>query len=160
MFDVRTLFAALRPKPAGFGAFERGLAAADSGRWEEALGEFAAAEAVATEAGAVAAAANKRGVTLVALRRRDEALAAFCDALAADEGCAPALVNIGNLLLEDGHPADAVDYYEAAIRADERYHVAYRNLGVALKGLGRPAEAVRALRSAARLENRQRRGPG
>ncbi len=149
MFDVRSLFAALRPKPAAAGAFERGVAAFEAGRLDEALRELESAPATAPVL-------NKRGVVLVALGRRSAALTAFCDALAADESCAPALVNIGNVLFEDGHAADAVDYYEAAIRADERYHVAYRNLGVALKRLGRRGEAVRALRTAARLESRQR----
>jgi len=118
--------------------------------------EFKAALGEARDDGGRAAVYNKQGVALVALGRRDEALASFCGALSLNERCAPALVNIGNLLLEDGHVADAIDYYEAAISADERYHVAYANLGVALKRVGRPADAVRALRSAARLEVRQR----
>jgi tetratricopeptide (TPR) repeat protein len=91
-------------------------------------------------------------VALVALERRAEALEAFCSALAEDERCAPALVNIGNLLLETGHVHDALDYYEAAIRAEEGYAAAHRNRAVALRRLGRRGEAVRALKRAVRLE--------
>ena len=121
MFDVRSVFAALRPKPGPRNAFERGV------------------------------------VALVALGLRSDALEAFCIALAHDERCAPALVNLGNMLLEDGHPHDAIDYYEAALRADEKYSAGYRNLGIALRRLGRRAEAVRALRSADRIAGRPRR---
>jgi len=156
MFDLRRLFAALRPPLGPRDAFERGLAALDSGRHAEAAREFETALGESRDDSRRAEVHNKLGVALVALGRRDEALAGFCRALGLDERCAPALVNIGNLLLEEGHTADAIDYYEGAIAADERYHVAYGNLGVALKRLGRPADAVRALRSAARLEVRQR----
>jgi tetratricopeptide (TPR) repeat protein len=104
----------------------------------------------------VAAAHNKRGVALVALARRDDALDAFCAALLSDERCAAALVNIGNLLLEDGHELDAVDYYESALRLDDAYAAAYGNLGVALRRLGRRPESVRALKTAARLAGRRR----
>lgn len=134
--------------------YERGVAAFDAGRHEEALAEFEAALAAATKVPERAAAHNKRGVTLVTLGRRDAALADFCAALALDERFAPALVNLGNLLLEDGHARDAIDYYQAAIRADEKYAVAYRNLGIAYKRLGERAESVRNLRTAGRLEMR------
>jgi tetratricopeptide (TPR) repeat protein len=155
MFDLRSLFAAFRPRISPRGAYERAIEAHDAGRFAEALGLLEAAE----HEGAVPAATllNKRGVVLVALGRREDALRSFCDALAADEKSAPALVNLGNLLFEDGHALDAVDYYEAALRADESYAPAYRNLAVALKRLGRHDGTVRALRSAARLEHRQRR---
>jgi tetratricopeptide (TPR) repeat protein len=157
MFDVRSVFAALRPKPGPRDAFERGVVALDSGDHMAAVCEFDAALVDAQDDDARAAIHNKRGVALVALGRRPEALDAFCAALAHDERCAPALVNLGNMLLEDGHPHDAIDHYEAALRADENYSAAYRNLGIALRRLGRRAEAVRALRSADRLAGRPRR---
>jgi len=158
MFDVRALFAALRRGPGPRDAFERGVAALQSGRHEAALDEFASAArdaAAAADPPAEAAAHSKRGVVLTALGRRAEALEAFALALERDGRCAPALVNLGNLLLEDGHVLDAIDYYDAALRADRTYPAAYRNLAVAYKRLGRRAEAVRALRSAARLESRR-----
>ncbi|MBD5655418.1 MAG: tetratricopeptide repeat protein [Candidatus Eremiobacteraeota bacterium] len=155
MFDVRSVFAALRRRPGPRNAFERGVVALDAGRHEEALDEFEAARREAPEARDEAAAHNKRGVVLIALVRRHEALEAFSLALDRDAECAPALVNIGNVLLEDDHVLDAVDYYEAAIRADAGYPMAHRNLGVAFKRLGRRGDAVRAFRAAARLEGRQ-----
>ncbi len=157
MFDVRKLFAG-SPRPAQSGPYERGAEALLRGDHLLALEEFeVAVEASLGDDTSRAAAHNKRGVTLVALGRAHEALLSFCAALECDERCAPALVNIGNRLLEDGDLLDAVDYYEAALRADEAYHLAHRNLGIALKRLGRRPEAVRAFRSAARLEARPRR---
>ena len=156
MFDVRRIFAALRRRVPARTPYSRAVAALEAGRHEEALLGF---ESAADEAGprAVRALAyNKLGVTLVALGRRSDGLAAFDDALTCDERCAPALVNIGNLLLEDGDVRDAVDYYRAALRYDETYALAQHNLGVALKALGQRGAAVRALRTAARLEGRRR----
>jgi tetratricopeptide (TPR) repeat protein len=155
MFDVRRLFAAFRSGPGPQNAFERGVVALDAGRHEVAVVEFEAALAAAADDASRAVTHNKCGVAHVALGRRREALAAFCAALDCDERCAPALVNIGNLLLEDGHPRDAIDYYEAAIVADEGYPPAHRNLGIALKRLGRRSESVRALRLADRLAGRR-----
>jgi tetratricopeptide (TPR) repeat protein len=155
MFDVRRLFAARR-RPEPTTAYERGVAAFDDGRLDDALAAFSAALAEASGAGEAAAAHNKRGVALVVLGRRDDALEAFCAALVADERCAPALVNIGNLLLEDGHVLDAVDYYDSALRIDDGYAAAHGNLGVALRRLGRGGESVRALKRAARLSMRRR----
>lgn len=159
MFDVRRLFAALRPRPGPRDAYERGVAALERGDERGALAEFAEALADARDDARRATLHNKCGVALVALVDRERALAAFAAALDCDERHAPALANLGNLLFEDGQIADAIDYYEAAIRADAGYALARRNLGVALKALGRRLEAVRALRTASRLESRRRSGP-
>jgi tetratricopeptide (TPR) repeat protein len=159
MFDVRRLFAALRPVTAET-PYDRGTAHARAGRHGRALAEFQAAAASAQELAARAAAQNKCGVALVALGRRSEAVDTFCAALEADERCIPALLNLGNLLFEDGHPLDAVDYYEGAIRIDAGSALAYRNLSAALRRLGRRSAAVRALKTAVRLEARRpRRAP-
>jgi len=101
-----------------------------------------------------AAAANKRGVALVELDRKEEARAAFEQALQMAPKFAPALVNIGNLHLEAGEPDEAIRYYESAVRSDEDYALAHHNLGVAYKRLGRTADSVRELRKAHRLEGR------
>jgi len=151
---MHSWLAALRPRREPATPYERGVAAFDAGRHEEALAEFESALALASGDAERMAARNKRGVTLVALGRRDAALEDFCAALILDERFAPALVNLGNLLLEDGHVRDAIDYYEAAIRADEKYATAYRNLGIAHKRLGQRAESVRYLRTANRIEMR------
>jgi tetratricopeptide (TPR) repeat protein len=155
MFDVRQLFAAfVRPGPRD--AFERGVAALESGEGRRAIAEFDSALEEAPDDTRRAALYNKRGVAFVALGERDAAVADFARALDFDERCAAALTNLGNLLFEDGHVADAIDYYEAAVRAEPAYALAHRNLGVALKSLGRRSEAVRALRTASRCESRQR----
>ncbi len=162
MFDLRSVFAALRGRPvsartaAAASAYDAGLTALNAGRPDEALRAFETAVRDAASPAACAAADNKRGVALVELGRPGEALQAFTDALAGDERSAPALVNLGNLLLEDGSVLDAVDYYRAAVSCDGTYALAYRNLGIAFKRLGRRAEAVNALRTAARLEARRR----
>ncbi|MBV8344158.1 MAG: tetratricopeptide repeat protein [Candidatus Eremiobacteraeota bacterium] len=95
---------------------------------------------------------NKRGVARIGLERRELARADFADALEALPGYAPALTNLGNLLLEDGDLPGAIARYERAIANDREYHVAHLNLAVAYKRQGRIADSVRALRDAQRLE--------
>jgi len=96
------------------------------------------------------------------LRRGDRqaAIEAFADALQADSRFVPAIVNIGNVLFEDGQIDEAVDHYEAALRIEDDYGLAHLNLGVAYKKLGRHADAVREFRRANRLEARFRRRRG
>jgi tetratricopeptide (TPR) repeat protein len=126
-------------------------------------GEFASAERAFGEllegSGSPAERAfllNKRGVARIGLERRDLARADFTSALDALPGYAPALTNLGNLLLEDGDDAGAVVQYERAIASDREYAVAHLNLGVAYKRQGRIADSVRELREAQRLEQRSR----
>jgi tetratricopeptide (TPR) repeat protein len=99
---------------------------------------------------------NKRGVARIGLELRELARADFDAALDAHSQYAPALTNLGNLLLESGSLQDAIDHYERAIASDGEYAIAYLNLGVAYKRAGRIAEGVRALRQAQRLEGRSR----
>ena len=93
---------------------------------------------------------NKRGVARIEQGRRDDALPDFAAALELQPAFAPALVNVGNLLLESGDVEGAIVNYEAALRSDDHYRVAHLNLGVAYKKLGRHAEAVREFRRADR----------
>lgn len=99
---------------------------------------------------------NKRGVARMGLELAELARADFEAALDVQARYAPALTNLGNLLLQDGRLDEAIAHYERAIASDRDYAVAYLNLGVAYKKLGRVAEGVRALRHAQRLENRAR----
>ncbi len=99
---------------------------------------------------------NKRGVARMGLDQREVARADFEAALEAQSHYAPALTNLGNLLLESGRLQEAIDHYERAISSDGEYAVAFLNLGVAYKRAGRIAEGVRALRQAQRLEQRLR----
>jgi tetratricopeptide (TPR) repeat protein len=99
---------------------------------------------------------NKRGVARMGLDQRELARADFEAALHAQSHYAPALTNLGNLLLESGRLQEAIDHYERAISSDGEYAIAFLNLGVAYKRAGRIAEGVRALRQAQRLEQRLR----
>jgi len=135
------------PLAAATAALERGDFAAALALAETALAQ---AQSDATRA----AAHNKRGVVLVRTEDRDGAVLAFLAALEAEPRHVPAIVNVGNLLLESGMTADAIEHYEAALRLDDRYAPAYQNLGVALRRLGRRGESVRALRAAGRLAGR------
>jgi tetratricopeptide (TPR) repeat protein len=130
----------------------RGTAALERGRVEEAIAAFGEAFAIAGDADGRAAALNKRGVANVTCGRRERALADFLAALAEVPRFSPALVNVGNMLLEDGDFEDAIDYYDAAVRADERYAPAYRHRGIAHKRAGRFGAGVRDLRVATKLE--------
>ncbi len=153
-FDPRAWFARFRPH-APAGDYERAVADLERGRSAAALAALEGALAAATDDAARARVHNKRGVALVGLGRRDEALDAFCRALEYDEACAPALVNLGNLFLEDGHVADAIDYYKAALRLDERSALAHENLAAAYKRLGDRVAAVREMRAAGKLAGRR-----
>ncbi|MBV9647998.1 MAG: tetratricopeptide repeat protein [Candidatus Eremiobacteraeota bacterium] len=157
MFDVRQLLAVLKGKRRRLDTAARAALPIDEGRPEAALSQLDAL----LESGAVPSARrafvhNKRGVALMALGQKEQARAAFGDALGASGDFAPALVNVGNMLLEDGEPEAAMEYYRAAIRVDESYAVAYLNFSVALKRVGRASEAAPLLRKALRLEMRRR----
>ncbi len=156
MFDVRTLFAALRRPAPPATAFARATIALDRGDFTTALAELRDARDAAVDDVARAVIANKCGVAQIGIGDRDAALASFDSALSLNERCAPALANIGNLLFEDRHLEDAIDCYRSAIRADEGYAIAHQNLGIALKTLGRHGEAVRSLRAATRLAGKRR----
>lgn len=101
---------------------------------------------------------NKRGVARMGLERPELARADFEAALEIKPFFAPAIANLGNLLLEAGDLDGAIAAYERAIACDSDYAVAYLNLGVAYKRSGRIADGVRALRQAQRLEGRANAG--
>jgi tetratricopeptide (TPR) repeat protein len=136
--------------------FDAGVAALARRRHEEALAHFAAALDAAPTESQRARVHNKRGLTFLDCGDRGAAIAAFTEALDADERCISALVNIGNLLLEDGVFDDAIAHYQAALRLDDSYAVGHLNLGIAYKRLGRHADAVREFRRASRIEARVR----
>ncbi|MDQ6826266.1 MAG: tetratricopeptide repeat protein [Candidatus Eremiobacteraeota bacterium] len=154
MFNFRKLSARRRePRGSPFGAallaLERGDAAEAYGR----LTELLAGERLSAPEEALLR--NKRGVALVRMNRKNEAMAEFSTALKLQPGFAATLVNVGNLSLEDGDVRAAITYYEAAVQSDDSYAIAHLNLGVAYKKAGRYDEAVRELRTATRLENRE-----
>ena len=149
MFDFRKLTALFHRAPTPYQRAVRSIAV---GRYDEAIAAFDALLPEAVTPLERATLWNKRGVALVNTARRDEARASFQSALAALPQFAPALVNEGNLVLEEGNLTAAIALYEAAIRSDDSYAIAHLNLGVAYKQLGRRSEAVREFRRANRLE--------
>ena len=152
-FNFRTFLALFRPDL--YTPYELALRDIAHRKYEEAVARLDAILAdPQIPAAERAAAANKRGVALVELKRKEEARAAFEQALEIQPKFAPALVNIGNLYLEAGETDEAITYYESAVRSDEEYALAHHNLGVAYKRLGRTGDSVRELRKAHRLEGR------
>jgi tetratricopeptide (TPR) repeat protein len=152
-FNLRRFLALFRPEL--YTPFELAMRDMAHHRYEDALARLDAllgdADLPAAERAVIA---NKRGVALVDLQRRDEARAAFEQALAVVPKFAPALVNIGNLHLEAGETKEAIALYESAVLSDEDYALAHHNLGVAYKRAGRMGDAVREFRRASRLEGR------
>ncbi len=148
MFRLWRRFASPRtPAP-----YERALALLGRRDYPRAEIELSALLAAATEAPDRAFLYNKRGVARVALKHTDGARQDFDDAIACVSGHAPALTNLGNLLLEEGRIDDAIARYEAAIVSDPNYALAHLNLGTAYKRAGRLKDAVRSLRRALALE--------
>jgi tetratricopeptide (TPR) repeat protein len=147
----------LLPGRAPAGPFARGTRELERGRLDRAESSFAEALEAAAGPAEIAAVRNKRAI--VAIRRHDvpTAVDELIAALEADPRSAAAITTIGNLLLEHGAIADAIEHYEYATMIDEGYGPAYHNLGVALHRSGRKGEAVRMLRKATRLEGRMRR---
>ena len=142
-------FFGLRPPT----SFERAVRLIETGNFTKAEAELTALLSAQDDTGR-AAIFNKRGVARVHQGRHEEAASDFKAALEIQPGYAPALVNIGNLLLEGGEVEAAVLQYETAVRNDDAYRVAHFNLAVALKKLGRHADAVREFRRADRLGKR------
>ena len=60
--------------------------------------------------------------------------------------------NLGNVLLEQGCPQEAIRYYREAIRLQPQQWGAHNNMGNALLALGRPVEAIPLFQQALRLK--------
>jgi len=152
VFNLRKLAAFFRPKTE-LTPYQRAVRLLDTGAYPQA--ELELSELLDRTSGLERVPIlNKRGIARVHLSRREEALADFNDALQMDARYAPSLVNVGNLLLEDGHIDEAIAQYEEAVRSDEEYAVAHMNLSAAYKKAGRHDDAVREFRRAGRVEGR------
>jgi tetratricopeptide (TPR) repeat protein len=151
------LFASAWP-PGPKTPFAAGVAALERRRFDDALAHFAVALEYAESERERAVVHNKLGLTYLRRGDRQGAVAAFTAALDADDRCVAAIVNVGNLLLEDGILDDAVAHYKAALALDDGFGAAHLNLGIAYKRQGRQPEAVREFRRAARLEAQRRTG--
>ena len=111
----------------------RALDRGDFGNADGALSELLGRE---WSAGDRAFLINKRGVARIGLEQRELARADFEEALRIAPSHAPALTNLGNLLLEEGDVDGAIARYEAAIAADAYYPVAHLNFERRLQAQG------------------------
>lgn len=82
----------------------------------------------------------------------EAARACFERALELDARHPRAMVNLGNVALEDGRIDDAIEQYQAALRIDDAFANAHHNLGVAYRRKGQVGKSVQALRRAQRAE--------
>ena len=80
------------------------------------------------------------------------AVRAYREALTINPQHLPALINLGNLLLEQDNLAEAMDCFNRAISTDRRVAVAYLGLGMALQRKQRPEEALPCFRQALALD--------
>jgi tetratricopeptide (TPR) repeat protein len=138
------------------GPLARGARALRAGELDEAERCFGEALAAASDDRERALAHNKRALVALARGDRPAAQAALDEALRTYAACVPAIVNAGNLLLEDGNVDGAIARFEAAIVLDPDYPEAHHNLGVAFRRAGRRSDAVRELRRATGLERRRK----
>jgi tetratricopeptide (TPR) repeat protein len=148
------LFRIAPVRPAG--PLERGSLALRDGELDAAERAFDEALLAAESDRERALAHNKRALVALARGNRAAAEAALGEALGAFPACVPAMVNTGNLLLEDGDVDGAIARFEAAILLDPDYPEAHHNLGVAFRRAGRRSDAVRELRRATGLERRRK----
>ena len=79
----------------------------------------------------------------------------FKRALEADPKHHRALTNLGNIELERGEIAQAIERYREAIKLSPDYATAHNNLAAALRRTGKLSESVAALKRAQRLTVRQ-----
>jgi tetratricopeptide (TPR) repeat protein len=148
------LFGIAPVRPAG--PLVRGSAALRRGLLDEAERYFDEALAAAGSDRDRALAHNKRALVALARGDRPAAETALGEALRTYAACVPAIVNAGNLLLEDGDIDGAIARFQAAIVLDPDYPEAHHNLGVAFRRAGRRSDAVRELRRATGLERRRK----
>jgi tetratricopeptide (TPR) repeat protein len=137
--------------------FEDGLVAYERGDFNKAAALFTAA---ISQGDNVAASHSKRGVCRLHWGDRAEAERDFRQAIAFDDRCLSAIINLGNLMVEDGKLDEAQVYYDRALRIDETYAFAHYNLGVLHRKRGDIAASVHELRLAAKYEAKDSRKKG
>jgi len=93
----------------------------------------------------------EEGNALSDLKRYEEALAAYEQAIRLDPNYAKAYYNIGVALYDLKRYEEALAAFEQAIRLDPDYADAYNNKGVALDNLGKSKEAKQAYEKARQL---------
>jgi tetratricopeptide (TPR) repeat protein len=86
------------------------------------------------------------------LGRSDEALRAYRDVLALEQGHFEARLKVASLLMAQGRRAEAIPEYRKAVVADPSSKLARYHLGLALRDQGELAEAVEALEGVVHLD--------
>ena len=137
---------AKRPQNA-FARYNLGKLLAESGRAEEAIGEYRAAIRLAPD---MVQAYYNLGNSLDDLKRPAEASDAYRAALAIDPHYSKAHYNLGNILLELGRKEEAMAEFSEAVRIHPEYSEARDNLGAVLLELGRFRDAEEQLRMSLR----------
>lgn len=122
-----------------------GLAVAQQGRLEEAVGHIQAAIALRRD---VPALHSNLGNVQKLLGRQEAALASFDTALALAPDYAEAHSNRGNVLRELGRDDEALADYDAAIALAPHFADAHYNRGVVLQGMDRPLDALESYQAA------------
>lgn len=127
-----------------------GVLAVQSGKTEDAMNLIGQAIAINPH---VAVYHGNLGTAYFALKRFDEAIACFREALRLDPGDrdANAHYNLGAALYKQGRYEEAVTSFEATVRQKPEYVDALSSLGAALREVGRLNEAEAYLRQALAL---------
>lgn len=137
--------------------YARGTALASLDRHEEAIVDFARALEALRAVGGGSVPAVAYGDSLLALGRRDEALAMMWRAAQIDPTWGATHAGVGRALLASDRPGDAAKSFEKAFKYDRHDPEALRDWGRALDALGRgtEADAKRKLAEAVERENTQ-----
>ncbi|MFB9992242.1 tetratricopeptide repeat protein [Deinococcus oregonensis] len=129
----------------GLAALETGSGIADPGELSEMLRPAHAHPLTQAEA------YNALGVLHALREEPGPARSAFEEARRLDPGHYRALMNLGNLDLEAGRPAEAEVCYREVLKLAPDYEGAHHNLGVSLRRQGKVYESVGSIRRAQRL---------
>jgi tetratricopeptide (TPR) repeat protein len=122
-----------------------GLALADEGLLDEAIGEYQ--KAIEINPSSVAARSNL-GVALASKGSFDAAIREYKAALAIDPDDIDLYNNLGVALARSGAMDEAIEHFRHALTLDPYYAKAYNNLGLALMNEGLVDEAITAYRKA------------
>jgi predicted O-linked N-acetylglucosamine transferase (SPINDLY family) len=95
---------------------------------------------------------NNLGVALLDLKRFDDSISAFEQAIRIKPDLAEAHSNLGNALTVAGRPEEAFAAYRKAIGIHQDYAEGYFNFGNALSAAGRIEEAVESYQQAIRIK--------
>ncbi len=131
------------------GHYTLGLALADAGRTQEAIGEYEEAIRIIPD---YAEAHCNLGLALEKLRRTPEAIEQYEAALRIWPDYANAHYNLGLALVRMGETQEAINHWEQAIRISPEFAEAHCNLGAAFETLGRTPEAVAEYEEALELQ--------